>query len=428
MTKQSSVAFANPEGISPPAIRDINLHGITYGDRLRPVDRDNVARLAASMKDVGLINPITVRVAAGTGYAVIAGVHRLEAARSLKWPHIAAVVVEVSDDEARLAEIDENLMRGELSPAERAIHIAERKRLYEELNGKAKANSAKAANTAMGRNVNAESAVTFTADTVAKTGRSERAVQVDASRGSKIDAIRKVVGTSLDKGEELDALAKLPKAEQAALIDRAAAGEKVSAKTEVKKVERREKERELAHKQIALPQKRYGVILADPEWKFKVWSDESGLDRAADNHYPTSTTETIAAREVATIAADDCVLFLWATVPMLPDALRVMEAWGFEYKSHCMWAKDRAGTGYWFRNMHELLLVGTRGKVPAPAMGTQWGSVVTAPVGEHSAKPEEFLRLIESYFPTMPKIELNRRGPARLGWDAWGNEAHSNAA
>lgn len=197
--------------------------------------------------------------------------------------------------------------------------------------------------------------------------------------------------------------------------------------TDDKKAHRANRERVLAAIQSALPNKRYGVISADPEWRFKVHSRDTGLDRSADNHYPTSTTAEIAARPVQDIAADDCVLFLWATVPMLPDALSVMAAWGFTYKSHVIWNKDRIGTGYWFRNKHELLLVGTKGeKIPAPAMGTQFESVIDAPLGEHSAKPEIFLEMIEGYFPTLPKIELNRRGPARPGWDAWGNESESH--
>lgn len=189
-----------------------------------------------------------------------------------------------------------------------------------------------------------------------------------------------------------------------------------------KKERRSERERELGTKQAALPEKRYGIIYADPEWRFEVYSRETGMDRSADNHYPTSITDNICARPVASIAADDCVLFLWATVPMLPDALRVMSAWDFAYKSHCIWAKDRIGTGYWFRNQHEILLVGTRGNVPAPAMGTQIESLVDAPVGKHSAKPAKFYELIELYFPNLPKIELNARA-ARPGWDAWGLEA-----
>jgi N6-adenosine-specific RNA methylase IME4 len=194
----------------------------------------------------------------------------------------------------------------------------------------------------------------------------------------------------------------------------------------LKKQMRAEREAELGAKQaegnLALPQKRYGVVLADPEWRFEPYSRETGMDRAADNHYPTSVTELISARPVQDIAAKDCVLFLWATVPMLPQALLVMSAWGFNYKTHWIWRKDRVGTGYWNRNCHELLLLGVRGDLPAPAPGTQWHSLIEAAVGEHSEKPESFYALIEAYFPTLPKIELNARR-TRPGWDSWGNEA-----
>jgi hypothetical protein len=109
---------------------------------------------------------------------------------------------------------------------------------------------------------------------------------------------------------------------------------------------------------------------------------------------------------------------------MLPQALLVMGAWGFDYKTHWIWRKDRIGTGYWNRNCHEILLLGVapHSALPAPAPGSQWPSVIDAPVGEHSAKPDKFYELIESYFPTLPKIELNARR-ARPGWDAWGLDA-----
>ena len=202
----------------------------------------------------------------------------------------------------------------------------------------------------------------------------------------------------------------------------AAAREIKNEAAEAKKEKRAERESTLAREILELPGKRYGVILADPEWRFEPYSRDTGMDRAADNHYPTTATDTICQRDVGSISADDCVLFLWATVPMLPDALRVMSAWGFEYKSHAIWAKDKIGTGYWFRNQHELLLVGTRGRIPAPAMGTQWPSLIEAPVGRHSEKPENVYELIETYFPSLPKIELNARN-ARDSWDCWGYEA-----
>ncbi len=197
----------------------------------------------------------------------------------------------------------------------------------------------------------------------------------------------------------------------------------IRAEKQLEKKERREsRERVLALQQRALPDRRYGVIYADPEWRFEPWSRETGMDRSADNHYPTSAENDIVLRPVGNIAAKDCALFLWATAPMLKAGLRVLEHWGFTYKSQVIWRKDRIGNGYWFRNRHEILLVGTRGDVPAPAMGDQWDSVIDAPIGEHSAKPEIFAELIEAYFPNLPKIELNARR-ARPGWDVWGLEA-----
>lgn len=188
---------------------------------------------------------------------------------------------------------------------------------------------------------------------------------------------------------------------------------------------RAQHEKDLGDRIRALPLKQFGVILADPEWRFVPWNEETGSDRSAANHYATSALEDIKKRDVPSIAADDCVLALWATVPMLPQALEVMQAWGFEYRSHCVWLKPRAGTGYWFRNVHELLLIGVKGDVPCAAPGTQWDSAWDADPGEHaeySAKPEEAYKLIETYFPNLPKIELNAR-IKRPGWEVWGAEA-----
>jgi len=187
--------------------------------------------------------------------------------------------------------------------------------------------------------------------------------------------------------------------------------------------QRAARERELARKILALPTKKYGVILADPEWRFEPWSRSTGMDRAADNHYSTSAIDIIKTRDVASIAADDCAALLWVPQPMLRIGLDTLETWGFNYKSHWVWLKDRIGLGYWNRNKHELLLLGTRGEIPCPAQGEQWDSVLEAPRRGHSEKPEIFLELVEYYWPNIPRIELNRRGPARPGWDAWGFEA-----
>ncbi len=173
----------------------------------------------------------------------------------------------------------------------------------------------------------------------------------------------------------------------------------------------------------ALPGNKYGVIYADPPWTFEFFSEAGANYAGPENHYPLQSTEDIMALPVADIAADDCALFLWATAPMIRQALDVMEAWGFEYKSQVVWVKHKAATGFWFRGRHELLLLGTKGKVPAPAPGDAWESVLEAPTAKHSEKPKIIYDMIERYFPTLPKIELNARGQAREGWETWGNQA-----
>ena len=191
----------------------------------------------------------------------------------------------------------------------------------------------------------------------------------------------------------------------------------------IKKVMRAEREQELADRTIqqslAVADKLYGVIYADPPWRFETHS-ENGMDRSADNHYPTMSWGDLYLLRPP--AADDCVLFLWATAPMIRQALAVMDVWGFQYMSQIIWVKDRTGTGYWTRNKHEHLLIGTKGNVPAPAMGHQPQSVFERPVGRHSEKPECFADMITAIFPTTPKLEMFGRN-GRVGWDVMGNEA-----
>lgn len=224
------------------------------------------------------------------------------------------------------------------------------------------------------------------------------------SGGMAVSVAEKIARMPKDKQAEI---LKDPKPEQA-----------------IKKVARAEKEKALAEKTItkslASKTQLFGVVYADPPWRFETYS-ENGMDRSADNHYPTMSLNDIAALKVP--AADDCVLYLWATVPMLPEALNVMEAWGFKYKSQIVWVKDRIGTGYWTRNQHEILLIGTKGGIPAPAQGSQPSSVINAPLGRHSEKPAIFAEIIESLFPTTPKVELFCRSP-RKGWDVHGNQAN----
>jgi N6-adenosine-specific RNA methylase IME4 len=402
---------------------DINIAAIRIPDRLRALQDHKVTEFAESIAETGLINPITVRPKAkGAGYVLVAGRHRLEAVKQLKWEAVRCTVLSDSDaDRAELVEIDENLIRAELSPAERALHLDKRKKFYEKLHPETQHGA-----TGRGRQKSrqlGDSNDRFTKDTAKKTGHSERTIQRETKRGS-IAALLDIIGTCLDQGAELDALAKLPEDQQRQLAKQAKAGANVSAKHIAKKLRRQKREKDLAAAtkaaSEAIGKKLYGVILADPPWQFQPYSRETGMDRAADNHYPTMSTAEIAAMPIP--AGGDCILFLWATVPMLPDALKVMAGWGFVYKSCLFWKKDKAGTGYWTRNRVELLLIGTRGDIPAPAPGDQPPQLIEAPIGRHSEKPAIFAEYIEKFYPDVPKLEMFAR-TSRRGWDCWGNEA-----
>jgi N6-adenosine-specific RNA methylase IME4 len=173
-----------------------------------------------------------------------------------------------------------------------------------------------------------------------------------------------------------------------------------------------------------LPAGKYGAILADPPWRFETWS-QAGLDRAADNHYPTMSTREIMALSVAELAADDCVLFLWELTSARHAAMAVLDAWGFFFRTVAfVWAKEGGlGLGYWTRHRCELCLLATRGQPKRLDAGVD--QLVAAPRGRHSEKPEEIAARIERLVAG-PYIELFAR-KLRPGWDAWGNEIDSDS-
>ena len=147
------------------------------------------------------------------------------------------------------------------------------------------------------------------------------------------------------------------------------------------------------------------------------------------NRYETLTTDAICALPVAGILADKAHLYLWVPNALLPDGLRVMAAWGFDYKTNIVWEKvrkdggpDGRGVGFYFRNVTELLLFGTRGKNNRTlAPGRRQVNFLATRKREHSRKPDEQYGLIEACSPG-PYLELFARG-RRANWVGWGNQA-----
>jgi N6-adenosine-specific RNA methylase IME4 len=180
------------------------------------------------------------------------------------------------------------------------------------------------------------------------------------------------------------------------------------------------------------PTKRYGVIYADPPWNFKNFS-EKGTGRNAVAHYQCMDFDQIAAMQPQRWGAKDCVLFLWATDPLLPKALELIAAWGFAYKTiGFYWAKTNkradlgalspddffTGLGYWSRANVEQCLLATRGSPPRMAKDVK--RLVISPRREHSRKPDQIYSRIER-LTRGPYLELFAR-QSRPGWDRWGDQ------
>jgi len=171
--------------------------------------------------------------------------------------------------------------------------------------------------------------------------------------------------------------------------------------------------------------KLYDVIYADPAWRYDFAETDN---RKIENHYPTMSVEEICSLKVP--AKKNAVLFMWATAPKLREAFMVMDAWGFEYKTHAIWDKKIIGMGYWFRGQHELLMVGVKGKFSPPESSKVISSVITGKRSKHSRKPYSVRQNIKEWFPDADRLEMFARKPHDLfaeedfaGWDLWGNQA-----
>ena len=177
---------------------------------------------------------------------------------------------------------------------------------------------------------------------------------------------------------------------------------------------------------------KYGAILADPPWSFKAWSGDALPEQGGRCSLPTMGFLDISDLPVSDYAADDCALFCWIVWPSMPEALKVIEAWGFTYKT-CAFAwlkgttlplfpeepmRDKMGMGYWTRANSEVCLLATRGKPKRKHADVR--QVIQAPLREHSRKPDEQYERIERLVDG-PYLEMFAR-QSWPGWDVWGNQ------
>lgn len=175
-----------------------------------------------------------------------------------------------------------------------------------------------------------------------------------------------------------------------------------------------------------MKEKKFNLIYADPPWQYR----QKSLSGAAEHHYKTLNMEELSALPVDSLAADDCTLFLWATFPLLPEALCLIKKWGFTYKTVAfVWVKQNQkkagwffGLGFWTRGNAEICLLATKGKPKRKSAGVH--QIIVSPREAHSKKPDIVREKIVELMGDIPRVELFAR-QSTPSWDVWGNEVES---
>jgi N6-adenosine-specific RNA methylase IME4 len=253
--------------------------------------------------------------------------------------------------------------------------------------------------------------------------------------GQKFYEGLKRLGIDQQRAKEAQRISTLPEKEKKKVYADAKAGGELPTLTMLlsaarpfwhkEKRTRRVREIEAANTSPATPEahRTFSIIYADPPWRYE-HPPIGASGRSIEEKYPTMSLEEICALPVGDLFSEDATLYLWATAPKLPECLKVMESWGFNYRTNAVWDKEIIGTGYYFRNQHEILLVGRRGDMPPPEGGAQHSSVCRERRTKHSVKPAYYRDMLDAYYPGVDKLELFARGSRpRDGWTFWGNEA-----
>lgn len=168
----------------------------------------------------------------------------------------------------------------------------------------------------------------------------------------------------------------------------------------------------------------YQILYADPPWDYAGRTQQNGVKavKSAKDHYNTMSLEDLKKLRVEEKCADDALLFLWTSSPHLPQAIELMTAWGFDYKTIAfIWDKQKTNPGYYTLSRCEICLVGKRGRFPTPRGSRKEHQFLSEMRGRHSKKPDEIRKRIERMFPTQKKLELFARETTE-GWDVFGNE------
>jgi N6-adenosine-specific RNA methylase IME4/ParB-like chromosome segregation protein Spo0J len=376
-------------------IKEVPIDQIHVGERYRR-DVGDIDSLARSIGEIGLLHPIVIQDG-----KLIVGQRRLEAHRTLGRPTVPAIEINGFEDLLPLlkAERDENMCRKDFAPSE-AVALGRRIEPMERMEAKDRQATQARINQPQSDSE------------VGKLPTSEK--------GRARDKVGQAVGMSRRTYEKAEAVVEAAEQNPAKFselqeeMDRTGSVDKAYRKLRQEQVRA---ERQSPPALTGTPE-RFIVLLADPPWRYEHTESES---RAIENQYPTMSLDEICELPIQDVCTEDVILFLWATSPKLAEAMQVLEAWGFTYRTCAVWDKEKIGMGYYFRQQHELLLVAAKGHPPTPAPSDRVSSVVRSPRLKHSQKPEVVYEIIEAMYPNLPKLELFARNN-RDNWSAWGNE------
>lgn len=398
---------------------NIQISSICINENRRSINTSKVRELAESIKNIGLINPITIKIDGLNRYTLIAGLHRLEAYKLLNKSEIESVILNTSRKESELIEIDENLIRNEIHFIDRGDYFNRRDEILTSLGLRA----------SRGRQYKtADSADLLTTKEIAKeVGVSERKLYEEKQISRDLIPLAKEILKEKDfPKEEVKRISREEPLLQKRIIDKISNGEAKNHKEATLKIKREE----VMEKIEGLPkgtsdsidihntQNRYRVIYADPPWSYGNSMPEYFTEQK--DHYTLMSIEEICKLPIKEIAENNSVLFLWVTSPILEESFEVIKAWGFKYKSSFVWDKIKHNMGHYNSVRHEMLLIATKGSC-MPDIQKLFDSVQSIERKTHSEKPEEFREIIDTIYPVGERIELFSRKKVE-GWDAYGNE------
>jgi N6-adenosine-specific RNA methylase IME4 len=402
----------------------IKIADITVHTNRRHIDTITVRLLSESIRDVGLINPITVTA----DYTLIAGAHRLEAFKLLGKAEIDATIIDVSGLRAELAELDENLVRNELHYTIRGEFLMRRKEIYEELHPETK-QGMRNGQTSKNEIISflddtsaASEIISFADDTAKKTGVSTRTIEqeIQIVKNLTSEAKQAVRAVDMPKTEALK-LARQDPSAQKAIADKIMSGEArnvAQAITQGKRLEVKEKLESIAAQEATTTEGVYDVIVIDPPWAMQKIEREVAPN-ATGFDYPTMSEAELTSLELP--CAEHCHVWLWTTHKFLPMAFRLLDAWGLKYVCAFVWHKPGGFQPFGLPQYNCEFALYARKGTPEFFDTKAFNTCFEAPRGKHSEKPEAFYDVVRRVTAGRRLDMFNRR--AINDFETWGNEA-----